>query len=305
MRFSRNGEDMGVAFAKFDTELEWFPAISLAVDQECELVFGPGLQKLSYVSLCCILYLTLMKYDRYVPEGYSPVFGNYHSSPGAHPERVPRHGSTSSDLLTEPSSISECLFSVRFVLPTEKSYFQIPVVGIEDIFSGALLLIGLFVSAQEDGTNDLKLRLFAVDVADDIDEALLQMDQKPTLSDDASSFVTPPSPSSSEEFFESVGEQSLSPESESSRFLCTTVPVVDIILPSQGIDNEQSDSATQPVRDLAENSSLAWVSRGTIECRYLEIEGRVYFTFNGSVIGMVPSDTFYNIGHTYLIICTL
>jgi hypothetical protein len=47
MSFSRNGEDMGIAFSKFDTELEWYPAISLAVDQECELVFGDGLQKLS------------------------------------------------------------------------------------------------------------------------------------------------------------------------------------------------------------------------------------------------------------------
>ncbi len=47
MKFARNGEDMGIAFSNFNVDKFWYPAISLAADQECELVFGDGLQKLS------------------------------------------------------------------------------------------------------------------------------------------------------------------------------------------------------------------------------------------------------------------
>ena len=40
MRFARNGKDLGTAFVDFDTNLEWFPALSMAGEQQVQVRFG-------------------------------------------------------------------------------------------------------------------------------------------------------------------------------------------------------------------------------------------------------------------------
>ncbi|TPX32811.1 hypothetical protein SmJEL517_g04134 [Synchytrium microbalum] len=56
IRYWRNGIDMGVAFENVDTDVTWYPAISLSSQQGCLLYFGGALDKITYL-----------------PEGFTPI----------------------------------------------------------------------------------------------------------------------------------------------------------------------------------------------------------------------------------------